>query len=110
MHDQPSTQPRHKLFTHRVAVTVEAENRTRPVTCCGELGVDLSVIRRFEAEAMEHPDILNAQSSGREERAGHDDVLNLVGALVDLGDLGVAHHPLDREVTGVSGAAQQLDR
>ena len=26
-------------------------------------------------------------------------MLNLVGAFVDLGDLGVAHHPLDREVT-----------
>ena len=35
--------------------------------------------------------------------------LHLVGALVDLGDLGVAHHPLDREVLGVAGAAEQLD-
>src|ERR1700676_4229143 len=31
-----------------------------------------------------------------EQLAGHDHALDLVGALVDLGDLGVAHHPLDR--------------
>jgi hypothetical protein len=29
-----------------------------------------------------------------EDLAGHHDALDLVGALVDLGDLGVAHHPL----------------
>jgi hypothetical protein len=34
--------------------------------------------------------------------AGHDDALHLVGAFVDLGDLGIAHHPLDREVAGVA--------
>ena len=27
-----------------------------------------------------------------QELAGHDHALDLVGALVDLGDLGVAHH------------------
>src|SRR5215213_7735383 len=35
-----------------------------------------------------------------QQRAGDDHPLDLVGALVDLGDLGVAHHPLDREVLG----------
>ncbi len=35
--------------------------------------------------------------------------LNLIGApYIDLGDLGVAHKPLDREVGGVAGAAEQL--
>ena len=48
--------------------------------------------------------------SALEQLAGHDDALDLVGALVDLGDLGVAHHPLEREVAGVAGAAEQLDR
>ena len=33
-----------------------------------------------------------------EDGARHHHALHLVGALVDLGDLGVAHHPLDREV------------
>src|SRR5215213_3957142 len=44
-----------------------------------------------------------------EEAAGDDHALDLVGALVDLGDLGVAHHALDREVLGVAGAAEELD-
>ena len=39
-----------------------------------------------------------AARSALEQLAGHDDALDLVGALVDLGDLGVAHHPLDRVV------------
>src|SRR5690606_30259574 len=47
--------------------------------------------------------------SALEQGAGHDDPLDLVGALVDLGDLGVAHHALDREVGGVTGAAEELD-
>ena len=37
---------------------------------------------------------------------GHHDPLDLVGALVDLGDLRVAHHPLDREVGGVAANAE----
>src|SRR5690349_6403179 len=45
-----------------------------------------------------------------EELAGHDHALDLVGALVDLGDLGVAHHALDREVAGVAVAPEQLHR
>jgi hypothetical protein len=45
-----------------------------------------------------------------EELPGHHQALDLVGALVDLGDLGVAHHPLDREVADVPVAAQELDR
>src|SRR3954453_19053402 len=34
--------------------------------------------------------------------------LHLVGALVDLGDLRVAHHPLDGEVLGVARSPEQL--
>ena len=51
-----------------------------------------------------------AGADPHEQLAGHDDALDLVGALVDLGDLGVAHHPLEREVRRVAGAAEQLDR
>ena len=40
--------------------------------------------------------------------ACHDHALNLVGAFVDLGDLGVAHHPFDREIARVARAAEQL--
>src|SRR4051794_2852088 len=43
-----------------------------------------------------------------EQLAGHHDALDLVGALVDLGDLGVAQHPLDRVVAGVAVAATAL--
>ena len=43
------------------------------------------------------------------EAPGDHHALHLVGALVDLGDLGVAHHPLDREVLRVAGPAEQLD-
>src|SRR2546422_9471210 len=41
--------------------------------------------------------------------AGHDQALDLVGAFVDLGDFGVAHHSFDREVHRVAGAAEELD-
>src|SRR3990172_6653173 len=42
------------------------------------------------------------------ELLGDDHTLDLVGALVDLGDLGVAHVALDRKVPGVAVAAQDL--
>jgi hypothetical protein len=41
---------------------------------------------------------------------GHDDALDLVVALVYLGDLGVPHHALRWEVPGVAIAAKELDR
>ena len=44
-----------------------------------------------------------------QQAPGDHHALHLVGALVDLGDLGVAHHALDREVLRVPGAAEQLD-
>src|SRR3954470_21053646 len=50
-----------------------------------------------------------ADGSSAQQRAGDDHPLHLVGALVDLGDLGIAHHALDREVLGVTGAAEELD-
>src|SRR5699024_212012 len=43
-----------------------------------------------------------------EQLSCHDHALDLVGALVDLGDLGVAHHALDGEVAGVARAAEEL--
>ena len=60
----------------------------------------------------------NDQSAGRksgperllQQLAGDHHALDLVGALVDLGDLGVAHHPLDREVLGVAVAAEAAAR
>ena len=45
-----------------------------------------------------------------EQRAGDDQALDLAGALVDLGDLGVAVVALDRELLGVAVAAEDLDR
>ena len=38
-----------------------------------------------------------------------DESLDLLGPLVELGDLRVAHHPLDRELVDVAVAAQDLD-
>src|SRR3954471_5582258 len=43
-------------------------------------------------------------------RAGDHEPLDLVRALVDLGDLRVAHHPLDRILVHVAVAAEDLDR
>src|SRR3954471_13565268 len=43
-------------------------------------------------------------------RAGDHDPLDLVRALVDLGDLRVAHHPLHRVLVDVAVAAEHLDR
>src|SRR4051812_32002748 len=56
-------------------------------------------------------------SVGGRDRAGVVDVegpaddhpLDLVGALEDLHDLGLAHVALDREVAGVAVAAEDLD-
>src|SRR3954453_13672228 len=43
-------------------------------------------------------------------RAGDHEALDLVRALVDLGDLGVAHHALDRILVHVAVAAEHLHR
>src|SRR6476620_11794485 len=51
---------------------------------------------------------LHVPEESRQECPRHDDALNLIGALVDLGDLCVAHHAFDREVDGLAGAAEQL--
>src|SRR5687767_1861243 len=40
-----------------------------------------------------------------EDLPGDDDPLDLAGALADLADLGVAHHPLDRVLRGVAVSA-----
>src|SRR5699024_279558 len=45
-----------------------------------------------------------------ENVAGDNDALDLARALVDLGDLGVAHHALNRVILGVAVAAVDLDR
>ena len=44
------------------------------------------------------------------QRAGDHEALDLVRALVDLGDLRVAHHALDRVLVDVAVAAEHLDR
>src|SRR5262245_65998789 len=44
-----------------------------------------------------------------EQVAGDDEPLDLVGALEDLGHLGLPHVALDREVAGVAVAAEHLD-
>src|SRR4051794_9031649 len=54
------------------------------------------------------PDREEPAGESAEQRARHHQSLDLVGALVDLGDLRVAHHPLHREVAGVPGPAEQL--
>ena len=50
-----------------------------------------------------------AVESAGGERPGDDQALDLLGSLVELGDLGVAHHPLDRELVDVAVAAEHLD-
>src|SRR4029450_11758720 len=45
----------------------------------------------------------------RQQCPRHDDALNLIGALVDLRDLCVAHHPFDREVAGVAVTSDTRD-
>src|SRR5918998_316212 len=65
----------------------------------------------YRVPGHSRPGLVAGSSGGAlpEEAAGDDHALHLVGALVDLGDLGVAHHALDREVLGVAGAAEELD-
>jgi alkylation response protein AidB-like acyl-CoA dehydrogenase len=74
---------------------------------------DVDEHSRFPEEALEvlndsGRSALHVPEESRQQRARHDDALNLIGALVDLGDLCVAHHAFDREVDGVAGAAEQL--
>ena len=45
-----------------------------------------------------------------EQSSGHHQALDLVGALVDLGDLRVTHHPFDWEIPGVAVATEELHR
>src|SRR6185503_19719580 len=50
------------------------------------------------------------RSGPAQQVLGHDHALDLVRTLVDLGDLGVAHEALHRELAGVAVAAEDLDR
>ena len=43
-----------------------------------------------------------------QQSAGNDHHLHFAGALIDLSDLGIAHHALDGIVTSVAVAAEQL--
>ena len=58
----------------------------------------------------DRPRKITEQGAARslQELPGQDNALDLVGALIDLGDLGVAHHPLDRIVVDVAVPAEQL--
>ena len=74
-----------------------------------------------EVPALSHVRTLPAEGQdGRRSRVGlqrfsllgsrrhgprNDEALDLVGALEDSGDRGIAHHALDWEVTGVTGFA-----
>src|SRR6202035_1736219 len=63
---------------------------------------------------LEAPDRCGSRIAGAAgvlfERAGDHETLDLVGALVDLCDLGVAHHPLYRVLLDITVAAQDLNR
>ena len=52
---------------------------------------------RFPARRTREPQV-SGRISPLQQLPRHHHPLDLVGALVDLGDLGVAHHPLDRVV------------
>src|SRR5512139_3181688 len=51
-----------------------------------------------------------ASAVATQQRPGHDEPLDLLGALVELGDLGVAHHPLHGKVLDVAVASEDLHR
>ena len=64
-----------------------------------------SRLRQQALEAVnEGLSALHVAEESRQQCPRHDDALNLIGALVDLGDLCVAHHPFDREVDVLAGA------
>src|SRR4051794_34982677 len=50
----------------------------------------------------------SAGADSLEERVGHDQTVDLVRTLVDLRSLGVTHVALDRELTRVAIAAEEL--
>src|SRR4029077_21128324 len=49
------------------------------------------------------------ESSWSREGPGADQPPDLLGPLVELGDLGVAHHPLDGKLVDVAVSAEHLD-
>src|SRR5438445_7702561 len=51
----------------------------------------------------------SAAPRSTEQRPGNHHALDLVGALIDLGDLCVSHHSLDRVVGDVAVTTEQLD-
>ena len=53
--------------------------------------------------------LLRRSAALAEQRPRDDEPLDLLGSLVELGDLRVAHHPLDRELVDVAVAPQHLD-
>src|SRR5271167_4332098 len=75
---------------------------------------ELTITHTLESENAPRASATSGYFSSRElnvllqQRARHHHALDLVRALIDLGDLGVAHHPFNREVLRVAGAAEQL--
>ncbi len=79
-----------------------------PRTCAATGGLhDLAEIEYSDAAQRLLLNVLhNALLSVN--RFGDEKSLNLIGALIDLSDLGVAHHPLHRIVTHIAVTAVQL--
>ncbi len=92
-----------------------AAGRTSPCRCSvfAHPGSLFAQARKFGNGIPRPAARRGAVASGRcdlvEQAPGDDDSLDLVRALVDLGDLGIPHHALDREVPRVAGAPEELD-
>src|SRR5260370_23450331 len=69
----------------------------------------VTLSRACAAARPEKPQV-SAPESPLKQLPGDHHALDLVGALVDLGDLGIAHHALDWVVVDVAVPAEQLYR
>ena len=106
------------IFVHRPSRTVIAKLSTFPDALDAELfalhdaGMSRSVNRSLEALRAGASGDAGEQEGARlaQHLARHDEALDLLGALVDLRDLRVPHHALDRILLHVPVPAEDLNR
>src|SRR3954451_5963908 len=82
-----------------VGSALQPASRTTTVSPMHSATAAANTMRRLEGATTSAP-----------HRAGDDEALDLVRALVDLRDLGVAHHALDRILVDIAVAAEHLNR
>src|SRR5262245_54598763 len=85
-----------------------AGRRRSPPDAVSGTGFTRTTIRTSRAVSVRCCGGGSGRSALARQGPGDDQPLDLLGSLVELGDLGVAHHPLDRELVDVAVPAEHL--